>query len=446
LNIKRPHILLIFIICLTSITALPISADEYVILFEDNFQSDNLSSNWRVFGDGTAAISETSLGRALECKDYIWCSTGDNDLWTDYGLKTHFSLISGQAFIDFRFHTYINNTGKKVNEWYRWIIKPGGFGLVKIQSMDAGDGNPQEISKELISAPAPINTSTEYLIAGWATGNQLWISINDINLNKISELKFKDDSPIISGVAAVGTNVKGSVAYFSQIIWTKDITAQSKTTSPSVSSPVAVVTPRMTPSTGSNQPQATFTVNNSIPPTTRSSAPLFSLTPINLATIIGLISLIIAILSFTGVQIARRIQSRQKRRLKVLINEIDDIYMRFKMNTRRCEAELYRFKDVVNTDLKEGNLEEGSFSILDKRLDMYMNEIQERIIDESLGSFPAKLRELLVQMTEKHEVDEYEFNAIEKIILTSKELSDTDRVRLKESLSRWKENYLKKKQ
>lgn len=136
--------------------------------------------------------------------------------------------------------------------------------------------------------------------------------------------------------------------------------------------------------------------------------------------------------------------SSQKRYLKRLLNESDTVYTRFKMNARRCEAELYRLKDVIATDLKEGRLEEQSYAILEKRLDSYMKEIQERIIDENLGSFPAKLKDSLHQLMEKGEMGEYEFAAIEKIILASNEVPEVDKIRLRESLERWREDYLKK--
>jgi len=148
--------------------------------------------------------------------------------------------------------------------------------------------------------------------------------------------------------------------------------------------------------------------------------------------------------SFAAYLITRRTQNRQKRYLKRLLNESDTVYTHFKMNARRCEAELYLLKDVITTDLKEGRLEEQSYAILEKRLDSYMNEIQERIIDESLGSFPAKLKDSLSKLMEKGELDEHELAAIEKIILASNEVPEVDKVRLRESLERWRENYLKK--
>jgi hypothetical protein len=74
-----------------------------------------------------------------------------------------------------------------------------------------------------------------------------------------------------------------------------------------------------------------------------------------------------------------------------------------------------------------------------------MQEIQERILDESLGSFPIKLRDSLHRLMEKGEIDENGLAAIEKIILTSTELSDADRSRLKESLERWRDSYMKKR-
>ena len=52
-----------------------------------------------------------------------------------------------------------------------------------------------------------------------------------------------------------------------------------------------------------------------------------------------------------------RTRSERRRRAilyKELMQALDDIYTRFKMNARQCEAELYRFKDKAISDFKQG--------------------------------------------------------------------------------------------
>jgi len=66
------------------------------------------------------------------------------------------------------------------------------------------------------------------------------------------------------------------------------------------------------------------------------------------------------------------------------MDEVDDIYSRFKMNTRRCETELYRLKDDVLDDFKEGMIDEKNYKTLDKRIGDYMKEVKEQIEKEKL--------------------------------------------------------------
>jgi hypothetical protein len=443
INKRIAAILLGIIIPLILISAVPVSADTYTELFKENFQTDTLSSAWQVLGTGTATIINTSIGRVLECKNNVICLTGDNDNWINFQQKMNFVLNQGEAFVNFRFHTYYNDQGKKVNEYYQWKITEGKHGLFRIKDVE---GSPQE-AKELIVTAVPIKLSTEYNLAGQIIGNSLYVGVYDLDNKQLSTLSYQDNAPIPSGQIAIGT-FDSSTAFFRQLVVLKVessaiITTTPKTITTSSAAPGTTTITMTLPGT-SNQPPSTITTVIAIPATNQTPTPFFSLRPINLATIIGLVSLIIAISSFSGVLISRRVQNRQKRHLKQLLDEVDTVYTHFKMNARRCEAELYRLKDMVTTDLKEGKLEEGSYGILDKRLDSYMQEIQERILDESLGSFPTKLRDSLHQLIENGEVDEHQFAAIEKMILTSTELSDTDRARLKESLERWRESYLKK--
>ena len=67
---------------------------------------------------------------------------------------------------------------------------------------------------------------------------------------------------------------------------------------------------------------------------------------------------------------------------KKLLDEIDEIYSRFKMNARQCESELYKLRDQVLDEFKEGAIDEDNYKVLDKRLDDYMKEIKEEIARE----------------------------------------------------------------
>jgi len=76
------------------------------------------------------------------------------------------------------------------------------------------------------------------------------------------------------------------------------------------------------------------------------------------------------------------IRSRgQKKRKDVLFMElldgIDSVYTRFKMNATNCEAELYKIKTQILTEFKQGMLDEKNFNILNDRIEKYMKEIRD---------------------------------------------------------------------
>ena len=71
-----------------------------------------------------------------------------------------------------------------------------------------------------------------------------------------------------------------------------------------------------------------------------------------------------------------------RKRNKILFNklmeDIDDVYSRFRMNKLRCESELYKYKNHVLEDFKQGMIDEEKFNILDERINNYLKEIIEK--------------------------------------------------------------------
>lgn len=78
---------------------------------------------------------------------------------------------------------------------------------------------------------------------------------------------------------------------------------------------------------------------------------------------------------------SRTRSERRKRAIlyKELMQGLDDIYTRFKMNARQCESELYRFKDRAINELKQGMITEENYNILDRRLEEYIREVRREI-------------------------------------------------------------------
>jgi len=96
--------------------------------------------------------------------------------------------------------------------------------------------------------------------------------------------------------------------------------------------------------------------------------------------IAGVISIGAAALGVVGWMTRTRSTRRKGRILfKKMMEEIDDIYSHFKMNARRCEAELLRIKGDVIAGFKEGLIEEDGFHTLDARVDEYIREVRKEI-------------------------------------------------------------------
>jgi hypothetical protein len=71
----------------------------------------------------------------------------------------------------------------------------------------------------------------------------------------------------------------------------------------------------------------------------------------------------------------QRGRTRKKMLFKGLLEGVDDIYTRFKMNARTCEAELYKYKNQVLEEFKQGMIDENSYDILNTRIEKYLEDI-----------------------------------------------------------------------
>lgn len=114
-----------------------------------------------------------------------------------------------------------------------------------------------------------------------------------------------------------------------------------------------------------------------------SSAPISS-GPFGLTWSIELVTAIITI-GGTAVGVIgwfvrhERMEKRRKVLFKKLLDEVDSVYSRFKMNAIQCEAELYKLKNEALDELKQGTIDEGKHNILEQRIAKYMKEVKEQI-------------------------------------------------------------------
>lgn len=88
--------------------------------------------------------------------------------------------------------------------------------------------------------------------------------------------------------------------------------------------------------------------------------------------IIGLFIALFSVICTVTAFVATR---RKRGRIRSLLNEIDNAYLRFRVNARRCEAELYRLRDMVLEYYKDGKITEQSYDILNERIDEYLNKL-----------------------------------------------------------------------
>jgi len=94
-----------------------------------------------------------------------------------------------------------------------------------------------------------------------------------------------------------------------------------------------------------------------------------------LQVIVGLVGIVLTV----ALVVPAWVRTRRKRGvIKTFLNEIDDVYTRFKTDPRKCEEELYRLRNTILEGLTDGKISEESYDILDKRIDKYMEELQKR--------------------------------------------------------------------
>jgi hypothetical protein len=151
----------------------------------------------------------------------------------------------------------------------------------------------------------------------------------------------------------------------------------------------------------------------------------------NLGVILATFALIIAVSGFT---FATR---RKQRSISKYINQIDDTYSEYKMKAKRCEAELYRLRDIIDDQLKEGKLDDSAYRLLMQRIENYMVEIQKQIVNEKFGGLPASMKDEMFKMMEDGEITEKEFEAMQTLIKRS-ELSSTDQDSLLQTIKEFK--------
>jgi parallel beta-helix repeat protein len=67
---------------------------------------------------------------------------------------------------------------------------------------------------------------------------------------------------------------------------------------------------------------------------------------------------------------------KKRGKLSEYLEKIDDTYDEYKEDPKECRQELIALRDKIKIEVKQGNLEEGHFLILDKKIDDYLRELK----------------------------------------------------------------------
>jgi hypothetical protein len=86
------------------------------------------------------------------------------------------------------------------------------------------------------------------------------------------------------------------------------------------------------------------------------------------------VTIISGIAAVTGFSISAQ---KKKKSISKYMTEIDNTFNEFRQKTKRCEAELYRLRDLLEERLKKGKIDESIYELLQKRIDKYLEEITE---------------------------------------------------------------------
>jgi len=132
--------------------------------------------------------------------------------------------------------------------------------------------------------------------------------------------------------------------------------------------------------------------------------------------------------------------TRKKRKsISRFMTEIDDTYSSFKMKSRRCEAELYRLKDMVSDELKKGKIDENIYMVLEKRIEDYLKEIREQILNEKFGGLPSNMKSELKKMLKDEEISAEEYKKFEALLKKTEGMEKDEKEELGKMVKKWRD-------
>lgn len=134
----------------------------------------------------------------------------------------------------------------------------------------------------------------------------------------------------------------------------------------------------------------------------------------------------------------------KRRTFQEYLERVDEIYTQYKMNSRQCEAELYKLKTRVIDDFKQDIIDEKKFNILDKRIDEYILEIREELLRSRLIELQDRLGGELQRIVERGNFGDEEFDALEKMVDEAPGIAAEERSELKALIADWRSEHLRR--
>ena len=123
-------------------------------------------------------------------------------------------------------------------------------------------------------------------------------------------------------------------------------------------------------------------------------------------------------LAFGGILVGWYVSQRNKRRLTRYLTKIDDVYVNNKMDAEFCRDELELLREKVDDNLKRGEINETTYELLLKRIDLYQKELMKKIIQQNIHDLPQNLTQEVTEMLQDGEVTPQEYQRFMELMKT----------------------------
>jgi hypothetical protein len=156
--------------------------------------------------------------------------------------------------------------------------------------------------------------------------------------------------------------------------------------------------------------------------------------------IVGIVALIaMGIGSGIGIWLRRR----KRKRFSDLLSKIDEVYDSFKMHPRKCDRELEKIKNEVDSDLKTNVIDENNYSILKDRINEITQEIRQESVRSKVGELPKDIELSIKDMLIDGKISRKEYNKF-MVALKGSDMGAKDKKQMEKLLDSWMKKDKKK--